>query len=459
MTQPSLAPGLEATDHEAADRQIRELERKSEQNLWACYQCGRCTADCPFSLTPSLAVRLLQLGQLDAARALATTWDCASCYSCQTGCPKGVSPARVMKALRALDGGQAPAVFAHPADLLGRNGDPLPLAPAATPRWAPRARLAAWTRRMRAHALASMPRAFPLMSAIAPLSNRMMRLPGARQLAHLVLGVHRDRQLPSFATQSFPAWFARHQPLGDGHRGTVVLFHDEFMDYNYPQTGIAVTEILERAGYRVELFRGACCGRPMISKGFEDGASVCAVKNVPILHEAASQGVYIVGCEPSCLLTLRDEYLHLVPQGLEAQARVVARQAFLIDEFLVMLHAKGELELTFRPPDTLRPVLFHGHCHQKAFADASKSVELLGIAGYDVEYINAACCGMAGLHGFEKRHFEASRAACERSVLPAVRSRPDADLVIMGVSCRQQIEQFSARPVRHLVEAVRDAIA
>jgi len=84
---------------------------------------------------------------------------------------------------------------------------------------------------------------------------------------------------------------------------------------------------------------------------------------------------------------------------------------------------------------------------------------LLELAGYDVEFINAACCGMAGLHGFEKRHFEASRSACERSVLPAVRSRPDADLVIMGVSCRQQMEQFCDRPVRHLVEAVRDAIA
>jgi succinate dehydrogenase/fumarate reductase-like Fe-S protein len=106
MTQQTVAPVHEAPDHEAADRPIREIERLSEQNLWACYQCGRCTADCPFSLTPSLAVRLLQLGQLDDARALATTWDCASCYSCQTGCPKGVSPARLMKALRALDGAQ-----------------------------------------------------------------------------------------------------------------------------------------------------------------------------------------------------------------------------------------------------------------------------------------------------------------------------------------------------------------
>jgi Fe-S oxidoreductase len=231
------------------------------------------------------------------------------------------------------------------------------------------------------------------------------------------------------------------------------------MDFNYPQTGVAVTEILEMAGYRVELFRGTCCGRPMISKGLDKGAESCAVRNVPLLHEFASRGTFIVGCEPSCLLTLRDEYPHLVPAALQEQARVVAGRTLLIDEFLTMLHARGELELAFRPPDSLRPVLFHGHCHQKAFADVSKSVELLGLAGYDVDYVSAACCGMAGLHGFEKRHYEASRAACERSVLPAIRAREDADIVVMGVSCRQQIEQLSGRPVRHLVEAVRDAIA
>ncbi len=450
MTAPAPAHGSAPVEDP-----VRRIEIQSEQNLWACYQCGRCTADCPFSLTPSLAVRLLQLGQLEAARTLATTWDCASCYSCQTGCPKGVSPARVMKALRALDHGRVPAVLTSPAELLNGNG-------AANGNGhgpSPRARLSAWVRRMRARALASMPRAFPLMSRMAPISNLMMNAPGARLFAHHVLGVHRHRQLPRFAAQSFPAWFARHRPAGDGHRGPLLLFHDEFMDFNYPQTGIAVTEVLERAGYRVELFRGACCGRPMISKGLEAGAAACAVKNVPLLHAVASRGVPIVGCEPSCLLTLRDEYLHLVPADQEEQAKVVARQAFLVDEFLLGLHARGELELKFKPAEALRPVLFHGHCHQKAFADANKSVELLELAGYDVDYVSAACCGMAGLHGFEKRHFDASRAAFERSVLPAVLSRPDADVVIMGVSCRQQIEQFSGRPVRHLVEAVRDALA
>lgn len=444
---------------ETADDLIRELERRSEQNIWACYQCGRCTADCPFSLTPNLAVRLLQLGELEAARTLATTWDCASCYTCQTGCPKGVSPARLMKALRAMNGGEWPAPLVQRDDLHVGGSNAFATVQAPTQRGTPRARLAAWTLRARAQALASMPRMFSLLSATAPVSNWMMKLPGAGQFRHVFLGVHRDRQLPPFVRPSFPAWFARHQPVGDGRRGHVLLFHDEFMDFNYPHTGIAVTEVLEKAGYQVELFRGTCCGRPMISKGLDAGAAGCAIRNVPLLHEQVSRGAYIVGCEPSCLLTLRDEYLHLVPKGLEEKARAVARQAYLIDEFLIMLHEKGELELKFRVAENARPVLFHGHCHQKAFASAAKSVELLGLAGYDVELLNAACCGMAGLYGFEKQHYEASRAACERAVLPAVRARTDADLVVMGVSCRQQIEHFSGRPVRHLIEAVREAIA
>jgi Fe-S oxidoreductase len=303
-----------------------------------------------------------------------------------------------------------------------------------------------------------MPQMFSLFSKVAPLSNGMMGMPGAHGLTQLFLGVHHERSLPPFARQSFPAWFAAHTPLAKAARGSVLLFHDEFMDYNYPQTGIAVTEILEKAGYGVELFRGVCCGRPMISKGLERGASACAVKNVPLLYEAASRGTYIVGCEPSCLLTLRDEYLHLVPAGLEEKARVVASRALLIDELLMMLHERGELALEFKKREAPETILFHGHCHQKAFADASKTVALLELAGYDVDFVNAACCGMAGLYGFEKDHYEASRAACERAVLPALRARPDVPVVVMGVSCRQQIEHFSGRPVRHVVEAVRDAL-
>jgi Fe-S oxidoreductase len=411
---------------------VRQVELASGQNLWACYQCGKCTADCPFSLTPSLVLRLLQLGQAAEARALATTWECASCYTCATGCPKGVSPARVMKALRVLDGALAPRAL-------------------------PGARSDRAIGRLRARALASMPRLFRLASALAPASNWLARAPGARHLAHLVLGIHRERPLPPFARESFPAWFSRRAPSGDGRRGTVLLFHDTFMDYCYPGVGAAATEVLERAGFRVELTDTVCCGRPSISKGFAADARSRARTNVARLYEPASRGVYIVGCEPSCLMSFRDEYPHLVPAEEAERARVVARQVLLIDEFLARLRDRRELELPFRGRDGLPRALFHAHCHQKAFASPAASLEVLALAGYEVELVNAACCGMAGAYGFEKEHYEPSRRAGERALFPAVRARPDAQLVVMGASCRQQLEHFTGRPAVHFAEALRDA--
>ena len=174
-------------------------------------------------------------------------------------------------------------------------------------------------------------------------------------------------------------------------------------------------------------------------------------------HYVRDGRTYLVGCEPSCLLTLRDEYLHLAP-ALHEQARVVADRTLLIDEFLAMLEEKGELELKFKTAEHPRPILFHGHCHQKAFADAKKALGLLRTAGYSADMVNAACCGMAGAHGYEREHYEPSREAGERALFPALRAHPDADVVIMGVSCRQQIEHFMGRPVKHLVEALLERV-
>jgi Fe-S oxidoreductase len=199
----------------------------------------------------------------------------------------------------------------------------------------------------------------------------------------------------------------------------------------------------------------------MISKGFVRQARSHARTNVARLYEHAREGVYIVGCEPSCLLTLRDEYPRLVHETeLEEQARVVARQSLLLDEFLVMLSERGELELTFDHAENGGgPVLFHAHCHQKALASPAASLALLRLAGYETELVNASCCGMAGAFGYEKEHYELSRAAGEKGVFPALRAQPEAEVVVTGVSCRQQIEHFTGRHTRHLAQALRDAVA
>jgi len=424
------------------ERLLALVEDASGQNVFDCNQCGKCIAACPFELQPQRVVRLLQLGMVDEAMASDTTWDCASCLTCATSCPRFVSPALVQRALRVLHQQHDAGVALAPAD-----GHP-PIDAA----------FRAHAHPLRSRLFGNIELVSRLGSACSPLSNWALAMPGAGFLAEKVVGVHRDRPLPPFARRTFPSWFRRHAPAGDGHRGPVLLFHDTFMDYNYPETGIATTGLLERAGFRVELASKVCCGRPMISKGLMDDAAAHASSNVARLSEQARDGARIVGSEPSCLLTLREEYLDLVPASQRVQARAVADRAVLIDEFLADLHADGTLDLEFREQPGEPQVLFHGHCHQKHSADAGLSVMLLELAGYRAELADAACCGMAGAYGFEKEHYAASRDAGERALFPAVRARPDAQLAVMGASCRQQLTHFTGRPARHVVELLYDAL-
>jgi Fe-S oxidoreductase len=443
-----------AVRHEPSDP-IRRIEELSGQKLFACYQCGRCTAECPFMLSPQLVMRLVQLGQIESARNLITTWECAKCDACGTGCPKGVNPARVMKALRSLE-------ESRPLNTLVPRPAGQPMDTFAGSRAMQESKLSVWLtakmRALRASFFSSMPDALRLMSKVSGLANLLLNVPGVRLLMHLFLGLHKSRTIPPLASESFGEWFKRHQPLGDGHRGTVALFHDTLNDYNYPQTQIAATELLEKAGYNVELTNTVCCGRPAISQGKMDVAERAACTNVPRLYELAKQGILIVGCEPSCLLTLRNDYLDLVPKELQEQAKVVAKHVLLIDEFVMILKNKGELDVTFKAPEPCPEVIFHGHCHQKSEADATKSLDALDLAGYhSVQFVNAACCGMAGAYGYEKEHYDLSEAAGNRALLPLIRNNPNAQVVVMGVSCREQIEHFTGRQVKHLAEALRDA--
>jgi Fe-S oxidoreductase len=231
-----------------------EIAALSGQNIYACYQCGKCTAACPFSFAPHQVVRFLQLGQVEKAMALHTPWECAFCMTCSTVCPKGVNPTRIMRALRTLDQMGSGA---------RTNGS---LAPHHQPHGKP----------MRSFLFANIHRLSRLGSALAPFSNWLLNLPGGNLVAHYLLGIHKERSLPAFTRATFPSWFSRHTPLGDGHRGTVLLFHDTFMDYYVPLVGIAATELLEKAGFQVELTDTVCCARPMISKGFLSQAATHA---------------------------------------------------------------------------------------------------------------------------------------------------------------------------------------
>jgi Fe-S oxidoreductase len=223
------------------------------------------------------------------------------------------------------------------------------------------------------------------------------------------------------------------------------------MNYNHPEIGRAATELLETAGYEVRLSDRVCCGRPMISKGLAETARAHAAHNVRELHRWVSAGYAVVGCEPSCLLTFRDEYRDLV-SGSEVD--LVAESSFLLEEFIDREMGAGRWKLRFAEP---RPnALLHTHCHERALVGSEPLKRVLGQA-YAVDEVDSGCCGMAGSFGYEKEHYEVSMAVGRRRLLPAVDNRRDAIVIAPGVSCRAQIEDATGRQALHPAEALLNA--
>jgi Fe-S oxidoreductase len=298
-------------------------------------------------------------------------------------------------------------------------------------------------------------------AATAPLSNLAAR-------AAPLVGIARERSLPRFERDTLVRWHRRRakgtDPVPDvasdhphagglspGARGEAIFLADCFTTYTEPAVGRAAIELLEAAGWRVRLESAGCCGRASISKGLLDQAHRMASDMVDRLGEAAARGVPIVGCEPSCLLTLREEYLSLLADDPRAEA--VARQARLVEELL------AEDDALRLSPGAQRVVL-HGHCHQKALAGTEATVALLKrIPGAEVIELDAGCCGMAGSFGFEAEHYELSMQIGEMRLFPALR-REDAGTLVAatGVSCRQQIAHGVGREARHPVQIVRAAL-
>ena len=301
-----------------------------------------------------------------------------------------------------------------------------------------------------------------LGSATAPLSNALLRARPVRWMLHRALGIHRARTLPRFERATFRRWFARRTALVDAPRGDAVLFDDTFTQFHHPQVGRAATLVLEALGYRVVLAeRKGCCGRPAISKGMLGTARDWARRNVDALLPYAERGVPIVGTEPSCLLTLRDEYPDLLrTEPSRGASRTVAGQALLLDELLARLAAEDPSVASIFRDDVRAGILLHGHCHQKAIAGMEPTLATLALVpGYSVELIDSACCGMAGSFGFEAEHYQVSRAMGALRLFPAIKAAPQETVVaITGVSCRQQIEHFTSRAPRHVAELLADAL-
>ncbi len=296
-----------------------------------------------------------------------------------------------------------------------------------------------------------------LGSFFAPVSNWALESDLVKGLMQELAGVDTRRTLPKFASQTFTQWFRARtirQEGNDGSRGQVVLFPDTFTNYNHPEIGIAATKVLEALDYEVVVPPSKCCGRPMLSKGMLDKAKTNARANVDSVFPYVEQGAKVVGLEPSCILSFRDDYVDLVDDD---RVSTVAESSMLIEEFV--LHALGEgakIDFTNSPGE----VLLHGHCHQKALVGTGPAMEVLRmIPGCDSSDIPSGCCGMAGSFGFEKEHYDVSMQIGEQVLLPSIRdSNPGATVVSEGVSCRQQIADGTGRQAKHLAEILADAL-
>jgi FAD/FMN-containing dehydrogenase/Fe-S oxidoreductase len=297
-------------------------------------------------------------------------------------------------------------------------------------------------------------------SATYPLSNLLGRIRPARVMAERWLGVAAARPLPRFEHENLIRWFRRHPaPPQPAPAGELIFLADSFTTFTEPSVGRAAISLLRLAGWKVRFEATGCCGRASLSKGLIDQARQMASGMVRRCGDEADRGVPIVAAEPSCLLTLRDEYAALLPA--DPRAAAVAAATRLPEELLVEAIASGRLALAERSQVSGKRILFHGHCHQKALAGTSATMALLrSIPGAEVTEVDAGCCGMAGSFGYEKEHYELSMRIGELRLFPAVRAAPgDTIIAATGVSCRQQIAHGTGRRAWHPLELVQQALA
>jgi Fe-S oxidoreductase/FAD/FMN-containing dehydrogenase len=345
-------------------------------------------------------LRLALSGQLGAEgeQAVKQALDlCVSCKGCKRECPTGVDMARMK--------------IEFLAQYHGKHGFSA-----------------------RERAIAYLPRYAPMAAALAPLANfatRMLQRP---------LG---------FAARPLPRWrrdYFRDTGVDDGD---VVLFVDTFNRYFEPENARAAKVVLEAAGHRVRMPAGLCCGRSFLSVGMVDEAKREAQRMLEVLAPAAARGVPVIGLEPSCLFSLRDEFPVLI-KGAET----LAQNSFLLEEFL----ARKPGRLKFR--EMKQSVLLHGHCHQKAFGAMPAVQKVLAmIPGLTVKTVETSCCGMAGSFGYEAEHEEMSMKMAEMTLLPAIRSAPQDLLVADGTSCRHQIADGTGRHAIHVARVLESALS
>jgi Fe-S oxidoreductase len=307
----------------------------------------------------------------------------------------------------------------------------------------------------------------------APLANLLLSSPLISGLGERTLGLSRRRTLPRLERRTFSS-LAREKIRGDNDLNeTILLLNDAFTEYFYPQTGLDALETLQACGSKVRLIPVLGAGRTFISKGLLDPARRHAFRLLKTIREMDPQGIYpVVGIEPSEIYTVRDEFLDLfLDEDDLTYAQSLARRAWMIDEFLVRPAADGKARNNklLKPSriDSPREVYLHGHCYQKAQPPAddgypsgvSATQAMLEAAGFQVNLIEAGCCGMAGAFGYESEHYELSMKIGDLGLLPAVRDAGvGAIIAASGVSCQAQIKDGTGREAVHPISLVRQSL-
>ncbi len=306
--------------------------------------------------------------------------------------------------------------------------------------------------------IAELPRYAPFAVKISALLQLRNRVPLLAKIGQKLTGFSAKRPLPSFSTD----WFSERDSQGQGDR-EVVLLADTFNTWFEPRNLRSAVTFLKAAGYQVHIAQSPanarkqlCCGRTYLAVGMVDKARVEAKHMADALYPYAQRGVPIIGLEPSCLLTLRDEHLSLLPGEITS---TIASNAYMFEEFIAAEQRNGKLKL---PPLSAPAgkLLLHGHCHQKAF-DVMSSVEetLRLIPGVEIEKVESSCCGMAGSFGYNAETYEASTQMAQLDLIPAIK-RADASVMIVadGTSCRHQIDDLAGREALHVARVLELAL-
>jgi len=298
-----------------------------------------------------------------------------------------------------------------------------------------------------------------LASNLPKVYNFLIENRFTSSLTKWMLGFAQERSIPSLESYTLRKWFSKHQKNQKSTNGRVYLFCDEFTNYNDVEIGKKAILLLEKLGYEVLMPHHLESGRTYLSKGLVKEAQKIAIDNVKILSETMEADIPIIGIEPSAILTLRDEYLELVPAELIEKTQKLAKKSFLIDEFLAneMAFQKIRMEqFTYEK----RLIKLHGHCHQKALSSVVFTKKILSLPqNYEVQLIPSGCCGMAGSFGYEKEHYEVSMKIGELVLFPTIRKQAkDVIIAAPGTSCRHQIKDGTAVEARHPVEILWDAL-